>query len=117
MTDGDLDRYLSADAGVVPSSGFAANVMDAVRREAATPPPIPFPWKRAFPGLLAAALIVICFAVVLRAVPATGEISWSWWPRVQGYIAMARAHDAGWIALALLVSFLSVKLARRLAAV
>src|SRR5206468_12240322 len=36
--------------------GFVASVMDAVRREATVPPPIPFPWKRALPGLAVAGL-------------------------------------------------------------
>lgn len=55
MRDDELDRILS-EGEILPSSGFTASVMDAVRREAAAPPPIPFPWKRAFPGLVAASL-------------------------------------------------------------
>ena len=41
--------------------------MDAVRREAAAPPPIPFPWKRALPGLVVAgfALALVLVAVVV----------------------------------------------------
>src|SRR5262245_48972444 len=36
--------------------------MAAVRREAKTPPPIPFPWMRAAPGI-AAALLLVALAV------------------------------------------------------
>ncbi len=56
----EFDRIMSEEE-ILPSSGFAASVMDAVRREAAAPPPIPFPWKRALPGAVfaAATLIVV----------------------------------------------------------
>jgi len=55
MKDDDIDRILFQQDEIVPSSGFAASVMDAVRREASAPPPIPFPWKRALPIVLLAA--------------------------------------------------------------
>jgi hypothetical protein len=35
----EIDRILSRQDEIVPSSGFAASVMEAVRREAAVPPP------------------------------------------------------------------------------
>ena len=54
MERDDFDRFLSKDE-IVPSSGFVARVMDAVRVEAAAPPAIPFPWSRALPGLVATA--------------------------------------------------------------
>src|SRR5271167_1693213 len=56
----EIDHILSREDEIMPSSGFLASVMDAVQSEAATLPPIPFPWKRAIPGLAAA-----CFALVL----------------------------------------------------
>ena len=51
MKDDDLHRILSQERQVIPSRGFVIAVMDSVRREAAAPPPIPFPWKRAWPGI------------------------------------------------------------------
>jgi len=64
MTPEDMDRVLARDAeGVRASPRFAAAVMAAVRREAKAPPPIPFPWTRAVPGI-AAALLLVVFAVV-----------------------------------------------------
>ena len=64
----EIDRILSREDEILPSSGFAVSVMDAVRREAAAPPPIPFPWKRALPGLVAAglALAVVLVAVIVQ---------------------------------------------------
>lgn len=61
-----LDHILLDDA-LIPSSGFAASVLDsiaAITAQAAAPAPIPFPWKRALPGL-AAFLIALIAAVRL----------------------------------------------------
>ena len=54
MSGDDLDQILSEEDDILPSSGFASSVMDAVRCEASAPPPIPFPWTRALPGLVGA---------------------------------------------------------------
>jgi hypothetical protein len=58
---GQLDRILAQEDALVPSSGFAASVMDAIQEQAAAPAPIPFPWKLALPGIaaLVAALVII----------------------------------------------------------
>lgn len=57
MTPEEIDRVLAADAARVRASPrFAATVMAAVRREAKAPPPIPFPWTRAAPGIVAVVL-------------------------------------------------------------
>ena len=55
MTDERIDEILGTEEELVPSSGFLAAVMERVREEAAAPPPIPFPWKRAVPGFVVAA--------------------------------------------------------------
>src|SRR5262249_4867923 len=66
VTPEELDRALARDAkGVRASPRFAAAVMAAVRREANAPPPIPFPWARAAPGI-AAALLIVGFGVASR---------------------------------------------------
>ena len=49
----NLDRILSAEEELAPSSGFVSAVMERVREEAAAPAPIPFPWKRV-PGAVLA---------------------------------------------------------------
>ena len=63
----DFDRILSSEEPIVPSSGFADAVMQAVRREAAAPPPISFPWKYALPGLGLTGLLVV--VVLLTPLP------------------------------------------------
>ena len=58
MRNDDLDRLLSSDPEIVPSSGFTLSVMDAVRSESSVPP-LQFPWKLALPGLIAAIVVVV----------------------------------------------------------
>ena len=59
LSPSDIDHRLGADDDVVPSSGFAERVMTRVRSEAATPPPIAFPWIRALPGIAAMAIALV----------------------------------------------------------
>ncbi len=112
-----IDRILAGEEELVPSSGFAAAIMDRVREEAAVPPPIPFPWKRMAPGLVLAA----------------GTIGWGAWqaarfagPAMHEFAenspqipatALLPLQQAGWVVLALAVSWgawiLSQRLVRR----
>jgi hypothetical protein len=71
MRDDELDRILS-EGEILPSSGFTASVMDAVRREAAAPPAIPFPWKRALPGMIAAVLMLALLVLSMVFYPSLG---------------------------------------------
>jgi hypothetical protein len=61
-----LDRILLEENALLPSSGFAASVMESIQEQAAEPAPIPFPWKLALPGiaaLIAAAVVLIRLTV------------------------------------------------------
>jgi hypothetical protein len=117
----EIDRVLAREEEILPSSGFAVSVMDAVRREAAAPPPIPFPWKRALPGLVVggfvlALVLVAGAAAIARLVRASAAADFSIAspsappPIFQGNLEYA----AIWIVLALLVALASVKLSMRL---
>jgi hypothetical protein len=114
MTREALDRILSSEDQIVPSSGFAASVMDAVRQEAATPPPIPFPWKRALPGLVlgVVALGGLLFAGFGLHAPATFPATSSAYSLPQlitaARVAAIKADGAGWAAVALLLTLGSV---------
>jgi hypothetical protein len=116
-----IDYILSREDEILPSSGFAISVMDAVRREAAAPPPIAFPWKRALPGMVVAALALLLvvaggvMAIAQGYRPATPQLSMTV-PFVMPSIFNGGLESAAiWIALALLVAFVSVKLSMRLA--
>ncbi len=120
----EIDRILSREDEILPSSGFAVSVMDAVRREAAAPPPIPFPWKRALPGLVlggfALALVfvtvVVAIAQLIRA-STSAQFSMSLPSVITPIFGLQRNLEiaASWTVLALLVTFVSVKLSMRLA--
>jgi len=122
MNNDELDRVLSQRDDIQPSSGFAASVMEAVREEAAAPPPIPFPWKRALPVLIFAGLAVA--AVVAAGVVALAQlgrgavapqVAFSLRDLLPAYMRGPAGAGAGWTAAGLLAAFISVKLSSRLA--
>jgi|ERR1700693_2072887 hypothetical protein len=119
MVHNELDRILSEQEEITPSSGFAASVMDAVRREAAAPPPIPFPWKRALPGLLAVCLALMSLLVsgsrLLISGTATESMPSAALTAFSGILQIWRTVGANWIALALILSFASMKFSTRFA--
>ncbi len=123
MSDNDMDRILSKRDEILPSSGFTDSVMEAVRREASAPPPIPFPWRRALPGIVVATFALVLAVVVgiaailqmslgvlsLRAPATSSPLPWL---AGQGAIG----STVGWSALALVAAFVSIKVSMRLAA-
>ena len=121
MKDEDIDRILSRSDEILPSSGFAVSVMDAVRSEASAPPPIPFPWKRALPGVVAGVAALLLFlgaslSAVLRLMRESITPQLSMMPSPSG---MSQVFHGGfesaviWTLLALLVAFVSVKVSAR----
>jgi hypothetical protein len=58
----DIDRLLTDEDKVTPSSKFLESVMEAVEREAAARRPIEFPWIRALPGIVAT---IVALAVAM----------------------------------------------------
>ena len=123
--DAEIGRILAGEEELLPSSGFAAAVMERVRQEAALPAPIPFPWKRAIPLLLlACGGIGWCAVELVRlGVPgfdltALSQSAQSWLTISLPPLSVVQVRSleqAGWVALALGVSLLSVLLSRRLA--
>ena len=106
MHNDELDRILAGQPELLPSPMFAAKVMHAVRREAAAPPPIPFPWKRALPGFAAAAAFI---ALAAKAAPA--QIPQH---TLDAWLDAAARAGAPWLFLAALLTLGSVGVARRL---
>jgi hypothetical protein len=110
VTPEELERLLKSDAaGVRASRGFAARVMAAVRREPHAPPPIPFPWARAWPGL---AVVVVAVAVAWFALPpdaaSSGSASESAVAMTDWLAAAFAALDARWLLIASVVGALTV---------
>jgi len=118
--DAEIDRVLSTELDLIPSSGFMASVMERVRQEAVLPPPIPFPWKWAVPGILLAGGVFGWGAVEmvhlgLPAVSLAALNSLTLTPTQLPAAFVAPFEEAGWVALALGVSLLCWLLSRRLA--
>lgn len=67
----ELDRTLTSESELVPSSGFTASVMSAIRDESEQPP-IPFPWKRFAVGFALSLLTAVLAALWIVWQPATG---------------------------------------------
>jgi hypothetical protein len=118
--ESEINRILSGEEEILPSSGFTVSAMDAVRREAAALPPIAFPWKRALPGMVVGgvALAVVLIALV-RAIAQLDRTAAS-----QLYVSLPSAMPAlhhgsigsaaAWTVVALLAALISVKVSMRL---
>jgi hypothetical protein len=119
MKHEEFDRALSGDAGIVPSSGFVGGVMDAVRREAAAPPPIPFPWMRALPGLAAGVLALVAMIIVVvknaGQTSSAAPVQSQWMPMLMHAVEIGKMYGVEWILLALLATVACVALSMRLA--
>jgi len=116
MRQDQLDTILAQNEELIPTSGFLARVMERVEEEAAAPPPIPFPWKRAIPGIVLAAVVLVCGAVaIVRYILSLGATQFTS-PQMQLPQALPPAmQQAGWIVAALAISAAGYWLARRLA--
>jgi len=121
-----MDRILLKREEILASAGFAASVMEAVRREAETPQPIPFPWKRALPVLVLAAPVLVLVLVAgiaavweLSRTPGTAHAAalstsgaWTW---LVSFFPHGIGGAIGWAVLSLLTAFVSVRISLRLA--
>src|SRR5258708_39561338 len=118
--EAEINSILSRKDEILTSSGFTVCGMDAVRCEAAAPPPIPFPWKRALPGLVVAGLALML--VLVGGVAAIAQLGKATTPQLSMSIPSVPppifhggiGSAAIWTVLALLVAFVSVKLSIRL---
>jgi hypothetical protein len=113
----EFDNIVSGEAELVPSSGFVASEMDAVREEAAASQPIAFPWGRALPGLAALGVVLAMFIAAVVRLLRMPEATTS---DALGWTVMSWAHgllqsNTGWIVLALLLSLFSIFFTLRLA--
>ncbi len=118
--DAEIGHILATEERLIPSSGFLASVLERVRQEAAMPPPIPFPWKRAVAGILLVggvfgwgAVEMVRLGLLVLSLPALNALTLTL-PHLSAAF-VAPVESAGWVALALGVSLLCWLLSRRLA--
>jgi len=113
--DAKIDHILTTEEELIPSSGFMTAVMERVEQEATVPPPIPFPWKRAIPGILLTTGVFGWGAVEIVRFSLSSFRSFTLTPPHLSAAAARPVESAGWVALALGVSLISWLLSRSLA--
>jgi hypothetical protein len=95
--------------------------MAAVRSEAVVPPPIPFPWALALPGLLSCIVAIVWPLVVAIRTPAqesASVVTSTFTKLLEGAVPLvdsARMFGAGWVLLGLLLTIAGLKLTWHLA--
>jgi hypothetical protein len=105
MTPDDIDRILSTDELLDPSSGFALSVMEAVHQQMDLPPSPAFPWLRFAVGLIACVVVAASGTVLLlRVAPALDTLS------VPLDFLRGAEPELGCVTAALLLSFALVAL-------
>lgn len=110
-----IHRILASEEPILPSSGFLAGVMERVEEESRAPAPIPFPWKRALPGIL---LALGVFSLGAYELIRAGIFSLHNLTTIQAQLPPATTQpsvQAACVALALVVSLASWILSRRIA--
>ncbi|MFC5863561.1 hypothetical protein ACFPT7_14740 [Acidicapsa dinghuensis] len=115
-----LDQVLLNEDTLLPTSGFAASVMDQIEAEAAAPAPIPFPWKHALPGLAALLIGLYClYRLASTTFTATSQSSlttdWLHWLRSTATPAVILRTQAAPALFALVGAWLCVFLCSKLA--
>jgi hypothetical protein len=120
MMQDEFDRALSGEIPIVPSAGFVHEVMEAVRHEASAPPPIPFPWKRALPGLAAVVVALAAMIVILvkdASRPASAASAQNRLiPALAHAASVANEYGINWILLAMVITVACVMVSMRLTA-
>jgi len=110
MKPEELDRVLSEEADIVPSSGFVAAVMEAVTTEA-TAPPLPFPWKRAWP-LAAGFPVLLGWLAFLQFGQGGGAPEPDFYAWFQMIVPMATGWVAGGLVMTVAMTAWSLRLVR-----
>lgn len=108
---GDIERVLRAEEPMEPSPGFSWRVMESVRREAAVPAPIAFPWQRLLAGIAAWCALIAAGAAALSSSAVELRLPALHW---DDPALTAAASGLGWTMLALAGTYLLTRLARRL---
>jgi hypothetical protein len=105
MRGHELDHILLREREITPSARFTASLMKTIRAEAAGPRPIPFPWTRSLPGIVAgcsAILWSVLESIRTPHLPASSIPNIQW--LVERLVSFANSgHAAGlhWILLSL----------------
>ena len=95
----EIGHILAGEEELLPSSGFAASVMDHVRQEAALPAPLPFPWLKAVLVILLASGVFGWGAVELVRFSLPELRTYTLAPLTLPASLTQPVEEAGWVAL------------------
>jgi hypothetical protein len=114
MNDDEIESILAGGDEILPSSGFAASVMEAVHQEVITPPPLAFPWRRAAPGMVAllAAFGMAIWRFIVALNNATSNVLLD--EQLRQLSAVGTRSAIQWVIVAIAVTIVSVLLPLRL---
>jgi|GEM_PF-1762471 len=108
---GEIERILRAEEIMEPSPGFSLRVMESVRREAAVPAPIEFPWQRLLAGIAAWCALIAAGAAALSSSAVELRLPALRW---DDPALTAAASGLGWTMAALAGTYLLSWFARQL---
>jgi hypothetical protein len=114
MTPEEIDRMLADDEKILPSSGFTVSVMELVRQEAIAPRPLAFPWGRALPGFIA---LLVAFAVAFwigAGALSDPSAATAFDGQIRAIREVVARPEVQWIAVAVIMTFISTVLPLRL---
>jgi hypothetical protein len=104
----------SANADIVPSSGFTKSVMDALQRAGSAPPPIPFPWTRLWPSFATLGVLLGAMAFGVLKLPMDASIPpIAMPPALQSTLGAMASPESAWTLAAVLIASLSTMVAVR----
>lgn len=110
MNFDDIDDILTNENLISPSRDFLASVMRAVRRQAASLPPLKFPWRRALPGILAMFVAIIRAIWDLVGFLSEPDVVAGFKEQLHQFADLAAQFGVQWIVLAVVISVLSLML-------
>jgi hypothetical protein len=110
MNPDDIDYILANEKLITPSPDFLASVMRAVRRQAASLPPLKFPWRRALPGILAMFVAIMRAAWDLVGFLNEPDLLAVFNEQLHQFAGLAAQFGVQWIVLAVVITVVSLML-------
>jgi hypothetical protein len=104
----ELDRILSSEERLEPSSGFAAATLRAVQDAATEPPPLPFPWGRLVVGLAGSSALAVSGTVLALRSPSWTSLSIASLPAPFPQLA-GIAPELGYAAITIVASLATLR--------
>ncbi len=114
MNPDDIDHILTTEERIKPSPDFLASVMRAVRRQAASLPPLKFPWLRLLPAILATFAAIMRVVLDLVGFLNEPDVLAAFKDQLQEFADVAAQFGVQWIVLAIVITTLSLMLSIRL---